>query len=60
MKKLEKRFRKQSNTIQAYICESCKSHCCPCSYCAATWSSQQAADVARTYHLAHDVLFASY
>ncbi len=49
MKKLEKRFTKQRNTIEAYVCE-CNKVCCPCSYCAATWNSQQAADVARTYH----------
>lgn len=44
-KKLEKRYKKQRNTIESFtgIC-GCG---CPCAYCASTWASQQAADTNR-------------
>ena len=56
MKKLEKKFSKQRNTIEAYAC-MCNEVCCACSYCAATWGSQQAADVARTYNPLYDSVY---
>ena len=53
---LEKKFSKQRNTIEAYAC-MCNEVCCACSYCAATWGSQQAADVARTYNPLYDSVY---
>lgn len=44
MKKLEKKFRKQRNTIESFLGPG-KCGCgCPCNYCASTWSAQQTAD----------------
>lgn len=48
MKKLERRFKKQRNTVEAYVWCNCTGVCCPCAYCAATWMSQNASDAAHT------------
>lgn len=47
MKKLEKKFKKQRNTIESFTGPG-KCRCgCPCSYCASTWASQHNADTSR-------------
>lgn len=53
MKKLEKRFSKKRNTVEAYgnIC-FCR---CVCSYCAAYYESQYDADIVRISKNVRDV-----
>lgn len=59
MKKLERRFKKQRNTVETYVCCGCPAGgvCCPCAYCAATWYSQHVADTNRTMQNDHNYDF---
>lgn len=47
MKKLEKKFKKQRNTIESFVGPGRCTCGCPCAYCAGTWSSQSNADADR-------------
>lgn len=56
MKKLEKQFRKRRNTIETYGACDCAKSCCPCSFCAATWSAQYNSDLNRNLNTNYTVL----